>query len=78
MIGHATLAAMASPSELSDRCPRCGAAFHCGAQDSAPCPCAGLSLPAPLQAALRQRWQGCLCLACLRALAAGEALEPPA
>ena len=54
----------------SNRCPRCGAGFHCGAQDAAPCPCTILKLPAELQASLRQRYTGCLCGACLQALAA--------
>lgn len=61
-----------------DRCPRCGGAFHCGVQDSTPCPCSTLMLSAELQAALRTRYSGCLCLACLKALAAGAPLEPPA
>ncbi|WP_022979573.1 cysteine-rich CWC family protein [Ideonella sp. B508-1] len=61
-----------------DRCPRCGGAFHCGVQDSTPCPCSTLTLSAELQAALRTRYSGCLCLACLKALAAGAPLEPPA
>jgi hypothetical protein len=49
-------------------CLRCGAAFHCGANDPAPCPCGALRLdPATLQA-LRERYAGCLCLDCLRQL----------
>ena len=58
------------------RCPRCGGAFHCGAQDAAPCACSTLTLAPELQAALRQRYEGCLCLACLQALAQGAPLEP--
>jgi hypothetical protein len=60
---------------LDDRCPRCGGAFHCGVHDAAPCPCSTLTLSPALQAQLRQRWSGCLCVACLAALAGGEALE---
>ena len=52
-----------------DRCPRCGGAFHCGIGDAGPCPCTGVQLDAALQQRLRERYTGCLCLACLRALA---------
>ncbi len=43
-----------------------------------PCPCSGLTLSAALQATLRQRYSTCLCLACLRALAAQEITETQA
>ena len=43
--------------------------MHCGVHDASPCPCSGLSLSAALRASLRQRYSGCLCLACLRQLA---------
>ncbi|MBQ0957780.1 cysteine-rich CWC family protein [Ideonella sp. 4Y11] len=59
-----------------DRCPRCGGAFHCGAKDTAPCACTGLTLTPELLAGLRARWSRCLCLACLSALAAGAPLAP--
>ena len=61
----------------SDRCPRCGGNFHCGMQDAAPCPCTTLALSAALQASLQQRYTGCLCLRCLRALAADAAAAAP-
>ena len=35
----------------------------------------GAPLRASLQAALRQRFSGCLCLPCLQALAAGASLD---
>jgi hypothetical protein len=54
-----------------DRCPRCGARFRCGREDAAPCPCAGLQLSAQTLAALRERFQGCLCVECLREMAGG-------
>ncbi|MBI5256645.1 MAG: cysteine-rich CWC family protein [Burkholderiales bacterium] len=61
-----------------DRCPRCGGGFHCGAQDTAPCPCTTLKLDAPTLAALRQRYTGCLCLRCLGELAQqGIAMNQP-
>ncbi len=52
------------------RCPRCGGAFHCGVHDAAPCACGTLKLTPELRAALAARYSGCLCLACLRELAA--------
>ena len=58
---------MSAPA-ADTRCPRCGGAFHCGAQDATPC-------TSVLQADLRQRYSGCLCLACLRALASGSERE---
>jgi hypothetical protein len=45
--------------------------------DAAPCACTGLTLGADLQAALRQRYSGCLCLPCLAALASGAPIDPP-
>ncbi len=53
----------------ADRCPRCGAGFHCGVADAAPCACSTLTLDETTLAALRQQYSGCLCLACLVALA---------
>lgn len=57
----------AEPANAS--CARCGAAFHCGANDPAPCPCTGLVLAPELLLRLRRQYTGCLCLGCLRALA---------
>lgn len=65
--------AAGAPADGPDRCPRCGGHFHCGVQGPAPCPCSTLTLTPALQALLRQRYRGCLCLACLQALAAGAA-----
>jgi hypothetical protein len=64
-------------------CPRCGGGFHCGVNDTAPCACMSLQLDPALTAELRQRYTGCLCLACLRTLnaereKAGGSFEPPA
>ena len=59
---------MSGDAPAPDHCPRCGGSFHCGMQDAAPCPCTTLTLSAALQADLRQRYAGCLCLACLQAL----------
>jgi hypothetical protein len=67
----------AEPSvDASDRCPRCAGSFHCGMNDAAPCACAGVLLDAALQQRLRKRYTGCLCLRCLRSLAAGPAPGP--
>ena len=65
---------MTAPALPPDEtCPRCGGAFHCGVNDAGPCACTGLVLPPALLQQLQQRWQGCLCLACLRQLAAAHA-----
>ena len=60
-----------------DRCPRCGGSFHCGMNDAGPCACTSVTLGAALQAQLRARFEGCLCVRCLAALAAGAPLEAP-
>jgi len=67
-----------SSCAATDRCPRCGGGFHCGSQDAEPCACCSLTLSPALLAALRERYPSCLCLTCLKALAAGAPLEPPA
>ena len=61
---------MAEPSGPNAGCPRCGAAFHCGARDRS-CACAQLQLDEPTLFELRQTYQACLCLACLRDLMSG-------
>jgi hypothetical protein len=57
----------------ANQCPRCGGAFACGAGQPGPCVCATITLSPALQDQLRQAYSGCLCLACLRQLAAAEA-----
>jgi len=52
-----------------DRCPRCGGAFHCGANDPGPCACTTLKLDAATLAALNRSYAGCLCLRCLGEIA---------
>jgi hypothetical protein len=73
---------VSAPTTPNARCPRCGAAFRCGVDDAAPCACSAVELDARIQGELRSRYAGCLCVDCLRALAAGEAVEhriaPPA
>jgi Cysteine-rich CWC len=64
---------VAEATPLESRCPRCGGAFHCGIGDPAgvgPCACTTLTLSPALRAELGTRFQVCLCLACLRELAA--------
>lgn len=55
-----------------DTCPRCGAAFACGAAGATPCHCNALVLSATLRAWLAAQFDGCLCGACLRRLADDE------
>lgn len=57
----------------NERCPRCGSDFRCGVNDTEPCACTTLVLPPALLQQLQQTWRGCLCLACLRQLAAEHA-----
>ena len=56
--------------DLDSHCPRCGGPFHCGVNDPSPCACTTLKLDAATRAELQRRYDGCLCLACLVALAA--------
>lgn len=57
------------PTSLStpSSCPRCGGPFDCGAA-SGHCDCFDIPLSDEQRAALASRFQGCLCLACLREL----------
>jgi len=57
-------------AQASDRCPRCGGGFHCGANDAAPCACTALQLGVATLADLRRQFKGCLCLNCLSEIAA--------
>ena len=52
-------------------CPRCGAAFACGAaaDRATPCFCVSYALGAERLAQLRAKWSDCLCADCLAALA---------
>ncbi len=51
------------------RCPRCGAAFHCGMHDARPCACSAVTLGAATLQQLRTRYEGCLCGRCLSEVA---------
>jgi len=64
-----------SDPAATDRCPRCGGLFACGAAGRGPCACTTVTLDPSLQARLREQFQGCLCLDCLHALAWAE--RPP-
>jgi hypothetical protein len=55
-----------------NRCPRCGGGFHCGVNDAQACACSTVKVDAVTLAALRQRYSGCLCLACLAELARND------
>jgi hypothetical protein len=44
--------------------------------DAAPCACTGQKLNAALLQQLRERYSGCLCLGCLRELAAQAEITP--
>jgi hypothetical protein len=69
---------MNGSAALDDLCPRCGERVHCGVHDAAPCPCTTIRLDAATLAALRTRYDGCLCLRCLAELAATpQGIAPP-
>jgi hypothetical protein len=59
-------------------CPRCGGAFACGvgADPATPCPCAGVALGPARRAELAARYDDCLCVSCLAALAADPGRAP--
>jgi Cysteine-rich CWC len=59
-------------TESLARCPRCGGDFRCdAAEPSTPCACKAVALDAQTLAALRERYAGCLCVACLSAIQRG-------
>jgi len=60
----------------TDRCPRCDAAVGCGATTGG-CWCNGMTLAPELRSALAERYEACLCPACLRELAAPAATAAP-
>jgi hypothetical protein len=51
---------------IERRCARCGAAFGCGIETGA-CWCASVEVDPATRAELAERYDGCLCPACLRA-----------
>ncbi|MBL1276024.1 MAG: cysteine-rich CWC family protein [Ectothiorhodospiraceae bacterium] len=51
------------------RCPRCGIAFVCQASVIARCQCRAIILTAEQKAFVKQRYMGCLCVACLQSMA---------
>lgn len=60
------------------RCPRCAREFHCGLHDAQPCACTTVTLGTEQLASLQRLYAGCLCIDCLRALAAGGTAAMPA
>ena len=57
-------------------CPRCGCAFLCrGHEYIEHCQCATVELSSEDRAYIADRFEGCLCVDCLRALAEERRLE---
>lgn len=63
---------------LDARCPRCGGGFECGAAlgPAGRCACFNLRLSERLRAELAARYDGCLCLPCLRELGERDRAQP--
>jgi hypothetical protein len=49
-------------------CPRCGGAFHCGANDPGSCACGQFTLSAATTLMLREQFNRCVCMRCLAEL----------
>ena len=65
------------PASKSERCPRCDATFGCGIATGG-CWCRAVPLTVELRDRLAEQYEGCLCPACLRELAApGAPAAPP-
>ncbi|PZP33271.1 MAG: hypothetical protein DI603_07785 [Roseateles depolymerans] len=58
---------------MPSTCPRCGGGFDCGAR-AGRCDCFDIRLTPEQREAVAQRWQGCLCVACLRDIAGGAGI----
>ncbi len=67
---------MSAPADAAptpnEHCPRCGGGFHCGAAE-AHCDCFELQLSPALRQQLAAQYSSCLCLRCLKELAAAAA-----
>jgi hypothetical protein len=57
-------------------CPRCGASFECKLNNPVHCQCAGVELDEDQLLAIAEHFPDCLCVSCLRAIAAGDAVAP--
>ena len=57
-------------------CPRCGSSFECKLNNPVHCQCAGIELDEDRLLAISERYSDCLCASCLRAVGAGQPLEP--
>lgn len=58
--------------EATSRCPRCGGGFRCeaAAGQPGPCDCFAVRVPEAARRLLRERYTACVCVHCLRELAA--------
>ncbi|MFT3884011.1 MAG: cysteine-rich CWC family protein [Flavobacteriales bacterium] len=59
------------PGSEEERCPRCGCAFTCMAGNIAACQCSTVKLDTEQRRHLSERYDGCLCAACLAEEQAG-------
>ncbi len=56
-----------------ERCPRCGASFHCS--KSSRCWCYGVSIELSVLDKLHDTYNSCLCPECLEEFSAGKGLK---
>ena len=57
---------------VNANCPRCGGPFRCGVSDEH-CACFDLQISPALREHVASRYDGCLCIGCLRELNRAEA-----
>jgi hypothetical protein len=61
------------------RCPRCGSTFECKLNNPVHCGCAEIEIDDVRLLAIAERYSDCLCVDCLREIAAGDSpAERPA
>jgi len=55
-----------SDKHETKNCPRCGGSFVCKANRIEHCDCRNVALTIAASELIRERYGGCLCIACLR------------
>ncbi|MGB1109388.1 MAG: cysteine-rich CWC family protein [Gammaproteobacteria bacterium] len=55
---------------MKKTCPRCGSPFNCQSDAMEQCDCVGAALSDEARERIQEKFNGCLCLRCLRTLKA--------